>query len=288
MDCPPTYTHGVSDFRLVVILVIAFFASVPLAAQKTNYIQLETEGSFVLMDADGVAYRYAKVFSCRHSSWGPTWQPTLYNHPEFVDFKEREKAQGTWKDWNCTEQPGVMTFSRDLQQAQRRMNSNAPFGAPHVPETGRYNAEMLEYNRVVLDAAVFAGRADYRIAFIDQLASLLREEPPGRVTRDNASEALATLASKAKAKRLARSFERCGKTVDNVYDYVSCRMAARDALLKKAEERFESYQERLSRLRGQTVIPPETLAELGEDAALIDKFIRQARREGDDAIGTAP
>ncbi|TPW20801.1 MAG: hypothetical protein FD126_1325 [Elusimicrobia bacterium] len=284
----PAYTGGMSGLRFALILTICASASVPLSAQNQNYIQMETEDSFLLLDEGGLAFKYDKNWSCRHLSWAPSSTPSLYNYPDFIRFRDRQRAQGTWQDWICAEQQGVITFSRDLLQAQRRMNSKTPFGAPHVPETGRYNAEMLEYNRVVLAAAVFAGRTEYQIAFVDQLASLMREELPALVTRDNAKEVLAALAPKAKAKLLARPFERCGKTLDNVYDYVSCRMAARDALLKQAEERFESHQERLNRLRGQTVVTPETLAELGEDAALIDDFIGRAQREGDDAVGTVP
>lgn len=284
----PAYTDDVGILRIALILTICAFAAVPLAAQKRNYIRMETEDTFLLLDDNGLAFKYAKNWACRHLSWAPTSTPTLYNYTDFISFKERQKAQGTWQDWICAEQPGVVIFSRDLQQAQRRMNSNAPFGAPHVPETGRYNAEMLEYNWVVLVASVFAGRSEYQIAFVAQLASLMREEPPALVTKDNAKEILAALAPKAKAKLLERPLERCGKTVENVYDYVECRMAAQDALLKQAEERLRSYQERVNRLRGQTAISPEDLTELGEDAAFIDESIRQAKREGDDLIGTVP
>ena len=91
-----------------------------------------------------------------------------------------------------------------------------------------------------------------------------------------------------KAKRLARPFEMCGKLVYTVYDYVACRMAGRDSALTKAEERLEAYQVRLDNMRGQAIVTPEALSELAEDAALIDKLIRQAEREGDGAIGTVP
>ena len=213
----------------------------------------------------------------------------LLNRPEFIAFKERQKAEGFWGEWTCTIQPGVITFSRDIQLAQRAMNANqnAPFGVPVVPETGRHNVEMLEYNHLVLDAAIGIGRAEYRIAFVLQLLSLLREEAPAAVSRDNAKEILAALTPKAKAKRLARTFEKCGKPVDNVYDSVACRMVERDASLKKAEERFEAYKDRLNGLRGPNVVTPETLADLGEDAAQIDGLLRKAKQEGDASVGTA-
>lgn len=249
---------------------------------------METEEAYVLMDEEGVAYRYAKNWACRRSGWAPGAEPAVYGQPEFIAFRERARADGSWGDWFCSARPGTITYSRDLQRAQRRMNSNAPFGAPYVPETGRYSAEMLEYNRIVLDTKIFTARGDYQVAFVSQLTSLLREAPPATVTRDNAGQILSSLKAKAAAKRLDRPFEMCGRTVDNVYDYVACRMAGRDSALKKAEERFAEHQDRLRNLRGQTTVNPETLTQLGEDAAAIDKFIRQAQREGDEAVGTAP
>lgn len=273
---------------LPLILSVLTCAASTAVAQESRFIQMETEEAYILMDDEGVAYRYAKNWACRHSGWGTGDEPEVLGYSEFIALRDRSKADGSWELWTCAVRPGPITFSRDLQRAQRRMNSNVPFGAPYVPETGRYSAEMLEYNRISLDAALFAARTDYQVAFVTQLSALLREAPPTAVTRDNAWQILTALTAKATAKKLDRPFEMCGRMVDNVFDYVDCRMTARDSALKKAEEKFAEFQDRLRNLRGQTIITPETLAQMGEDAILIDKFIRQAKREGDAAVGTVP
>lgn len=258
------------------------------AQPKMEYTRMETEESFILMDNEGLAYRYAKNWACRHQNWASIAEPYLMDRKTFNDFESRKRSSGEWVEWACVVQPGLIMYSRDLHQAQRAMNSNTPIGAPVVPETGRYSVEMLDYNNIALDRALWAARSDYRVDWVAQLASLLREDLPAAVTRDNAKELLAALTPKAQATRLARPLAMCGKTIENIYDYVICRMADRDSYLKKAEEQFEAYKDRLNRLRGQTVISPETLGEMGNDAGLIDEFIRRARREGDAAIGTIP
>ncbi|TBR26379.1 hypothetical protein EPO15_00235, partial [bacterium] len=136
---------GDAGFLQSALLSVSFDGAAK-AREQTKYIQLETDDAFVFMDEKGVAVRMAKNWACRNNGWAANADPRVFNKPQFEAFKQGQIANGTWKEWVCGEQGGVTVFSRDVQKSQQQMNRapGKPACAPKVPETGRYNYEMLQ------------------------------------------------------------------------------------------------------------------------------------------------
>lgn len=74
----------------------------------------------------------------------------------------------------------VLTYNRELQRQQRLMNLDRPRQVPFIPETGRYNVEMLEYQYWRLknqhDDIVIALRIDRLVLLAGLLNKQIREE----------------------------------------------------------------------------------------------------------------
>ncbi len=95
----------------------------------------------------------------------------------------------------------VTTYNRELQKTQRLMNLNRPPEVPEIPETGRYNYEMLQYSYYRLKAQekeyVRAQKVDRMIA----MAELLGVQLPNDAWFDGKSDKLeADLIAQARAK----------------------------------------------------------------------------------------
>lgn len=263
-------------FGLVIAVVyLAVSPSWATSAQgQPEYTQMETEDSFVYMDKEGLAVRMAKNWACRHQNWAPAAEPTLLlNRQQFNDFELRMKSSGQWSEWSCVVRPGGVTFSRDIQNAQRAMNDAAgkPDCAPRVPETGRLNWETLDYARCYVARDVKKARAAYDAALASRLAEVLRDGGGG----------LDRLVARAKAEELPHPYEGCGKMLSTVYDSVVCEKDRCDQLLKKAEGFFEMYRLRIDALRGSEAITQQQAQGIAGDADLVREYLWSAQRAAD-------
>lgn len=249
------------------------------ARDPAKYVQLETEDAFVFMDENGVAVRMAKNWACRNTGWGPGSEPRLFNKPQFDSFKAGQIAAGTWDQWLCGEQGGVTTFSRDVQKSQQQMNRapGKPACAPKVPETGRYNYEMLKYSDCLLEQDVDRSRRGYKIDMIVKLATMLGEN----VTEDQILKQTDKLFADLKAKGLKKSAggkydHYCEKNIDNYYQLAECKLAKRDEYVKKAEEAYKAYRQRVEGYKGRDTITQQEIQALTADEGLVKKYLTLA------------
>lgn len=268
--------------RVVRFLALCVFLATPSSAQKrANYIQLETDDAFVYMDGEGVAVRIGKIWACRHATWARTEEPLLHTLRQFEQFKSERKAMGDWENWSCGVQPGAVTYSRDVQAAQRALNASPlrPACAPWIPETGRNNWEMLEYDRCLLSEQLALAQAEYSTEFASRLADMLGEGLPENRLRQDAAAVIAELAPKARAKKLGLYDNACDRVVATVYDLVDCRMAGRETALRQAEEDLPRHAGRIEAQRGRDGIEQPLMDGIAADAAMLRKRLRAALGE---------
>lgn len=268
------YTDAVR-VRLPAVLVSALLlAAITTNAQiQREYTQLETEDAFVYMDGEGVAVRVMKNWSCRHGAGASNAEPMVLGKEDYAAFRARRIADGTWKQWSCPVVLGPVTFSREVQEAQRKMNMapNKPDCVPWVPETGRLNWETLDYARCYLSKDAERARSVYKDKFAARLTSIIGDETAG----------YDALVARAKSTRLAFPHEGCDRSLDTIYDVVACRMERHGQVLLKAEEFFAFYSERVANLRGTDPILQTHATGLSMDADLVRKHLRRAQREAD-------
>lgn len=262
-------------------LLSVSFDGAARARGEAEYTQLETEDSYVFMDKEGVAVRMAKNWACRHQNWASTTDPYLMNRQQFNDFKSKKESSGEWAEWSCGEQGGVTTFSRDIQKSQKAMNTSPakPSCAPRIPETGRYNVEMLDYSACLLLKDVERSRYGYKIDLLVKLATLLQESVTEEMILKQTDSLLAKLTEKAKKKRIDKMDQYCGKVVGTVWDLASCKLAKRDEYVKKSEEFLEAYKKRVDSFKGRLVITQAEIQGLQADEALVKKYLTLAYLE---------
>lgn len=235
-------------------LVLA--ASSASARADKRYVQLETSDAFVYMDGEGVAVRVEKNWACRNVGWASTAEPTIYGKEGFTRFWDIQIANGTDFQWNCTIIAGPVVYSREVQRAQREMNASPkrPAQARRIPETGRYNWEMLDYTRLVLSAEIREARRIYEgqviAAYLDFLSAVVAEE---RIQRDP-DAVIAELSAKGMARRLDIQDPHCGRIVATVHDAVTCRLADRETRLLAAEDSYKDYADIVNGLDGHSAI----------------------------------
>lgn len=268
------YTDPVR-FRLpaALIAVLAFTGSPVDAQTERRYVPLETEDAFIYMDGDGIALRAEKDWACRNIGWGPTADPTVFSNAKYVEFRQGQIDRGTWDQWLCKAVVGPVVFSREVLEAQRKMNMapGKPDCVPWVPETGRLNWEALAYARCYLSNEVESARRAYRGRMSAALADAL----------DDAPTSYDALVATAKAAKLPFTLDGCGKPLKTVFDAVACRMQEQDRLLSKAEEYFAAYSERIEDRRGKESISQSEASGIAEDAELISSQLSDAQREAD-------
>lgn len=240
---------------------------------QSRLIPLETEDAYVYMDEEGVALRADKIWSCTRVDRSDGGSPEEFKKAGFDDFRLRQLEAGEWDKWACTVTVGPVSFSREVLEAQRRMNMapDKPDCTPWVPESGRLNWETLDYARCYVKKEVEGARQDFNARKAATLSALL-----GDTTSDFDS-----LIAKSKLTKLVRTVEGCGKTLVFVHDYVSCRMDGEDALLTKAEDYYRVYSDRIDARRGRDPVTQIEASGIGEDAKLIQRQLRRARREAD-------
>ncbi|TPW20302.1 MAG: hypothetical protein FD126_1821, partial [Elusimicrobia bacterium] len=249
------------------------------ARDQAKYIQMDTEDSFLFLDEKGVAVKMAKNWACRRTDWSPQSNPKVMNKPEYQAFREAHKASGDWDSWVCGEQGGVTTFSRDVQKSQHQMNRapNKPACAPKVPETGRYNYEMLKYSDCLLQQDVDRSRRGYKIDLIVKLATMLSENvTEDRILKDT-DKLLGELTLKGSKKKIDNRFDHyCNKVVKNYLELAECKLAKRDEHVKKAEEAYKAYAARVETYHERDTITTPEIQGLQADEGLVKKYLTLA------------
>lgn len=255
------------------IAVLSIVASSADAQTQRRYVPLETDDAFIYMDEGGVALRAEKDWACRNVGWAPTADPTILSSTKYVQFRQGQIDRGTWDQWLCKAVVGPVVFSREVLEAQRKLNMapGKPDCVPWVPETGRLNWEALAYARCYVSKEVERARQAYRERMSAALADALDDAPTG----------YDALVAKAKAAKLPFTLDGCGKPLKTVFDAVACRMQEQDRLLSKAEEYFAAYSERIEDRRGKEPISQIEASGIAEDAELIRSQLSDAQREAD-------
>lgn len=242
---------------LLRLLLTLLSGGLPCFAQEpARYIQMETETTFVFMDEGGVALSVEKKWACRNVSWPPANGADVYNRDEYLGFRDRRIAEGTWDQWLCREQPGDIRWSRAIVEAQRKLNMSVDKKpcSPWVPETGGYNREMFDFDRCGLAAEVSEARESYRADMVARLGPVVRIEPPSAPTDDERTRFRDSVLGAARARQLRSPQEGCGRTLITLFEYVECRMEARNTELTVAEQRLTEYSQAVEALPRDGVV----------------------------------
>lgn len=278
----PPYTDPVRLRLPAALLSIFVSAANPAYAQTQRlYIPLETDDAFVYMDERGVAVRAEKNFACRNVGWAPTADPKVLSNAKFVEFRQGQIDRGTWDQWICRAVMGPIVFSRGILEAQRKLNMapNEPSCTLWVPETGRLNWEMLEFDRCALSTQLAAVKASAAREFAARLADLTGTELPEDRLQSDPAQVLEELLPRARAERLDIFAADCGRVVSTVLDLVTCQRRVRQEQLDAAEGLYGAYASRVESLRGTASLEQGTVDGLAADAAEIRRRLREALDE---------
>jgi hypothetical protein len=250
---------------------------------QRRYVPLETEDAYIYMDDGGVAVRAEKNWSCRNVNWASTSDPKVFSKPDFAQFRQGQIDGGTWNQWMCKAVVGAVVYSRGIRDAQRKMNAwhLRPDCAPWVPETGRNNWEMLEYDRCLLSEQLAFAQVEFSVEFAARLADILGESIPDARLRQDTKELIAELSAKARKKKLGLYDSSCDKVVPMACDFVECRLAGRRAALRKVEDFLPRHAERVAAQRGRDGIEQSRMDGIAADAASVRRLLRTVLGEAE-------
>ncbi|HAH05629.1 MAG TPA: hypothetical protein DCM05_03740 [Elusimicrobia bacterium] len=241
-------------------------------APKQDYLQIDTENEFVFADEKGVAVRMAKSMSCRDKRWASGSEPLKMTLARFQTFKAEKESSGDWESWECSQIGGAVVFNRELVEQQRKMNKNRPTCAPKIPETGRYNYEMLYYSYCQRQEQVDQLDRGYHVDRMVRLAQLLNKQyREDQFLKDKTLER--DLAEMGRKKKINAYDGICGRVVSDYTDLVDCRLAKRLEYLEKAKKHTLSYRRRVEAFKGRDTIMPEEISGLQADEQIIFKYV---------------
>ncbi len=153
----------------------------------------------------------------------------------------------------------VTTYNRELQKTQRQMNLNRPAEVAAIPETGRYNYEMLQYSYWRLKNQeteyVKATRIDRMIG----LAELLGKQYPTDMWF-NERGLEEDLIRQAKAK----TYDHRGVTY-SVFDIVEAKFTQRRAYLAGARAAVQRFETDMHRFKASNTITDSQVATMSLD-----------------------
>ncbi|MDP3542191.1 MAG: hypothetical protein Q8T11_06925 [Elusimicrobiota bacterium] len=158
----------------------------------------------------------------------------------------------------------VTTYNRELQKTQRQMNLNRPAEVAAIPETGRYNYEMLEYSYWRLKNQeteyIKATRVDRMIAIAELLG---KQYPTDMWFNEKGLEE--DLIRQAKAK----TYDHRGETY-SVFDIVEAKFTQRRAYLEGARFAVQRFETDMHRFKASNTITDSQVAtmSLNEQNAL--------------------
>jgi len=248
--------------------------------QAPNYTQVDTPTGFVFMDNEGVAVRMTKNYVCREGEDGKTYEMTSAGYERF-----KKEHAGDLDKYQCGVSAGVTVFNRELQKMQEKMNDpkTKPSCAPKVPETGRYNFEMLKYSECRLEDQVKLLEKGYELDRLARIAELLGEqyhddqflkdaEHGGKLQKallDRAKRSLDDIPFRRK--KLYDST--CGGYVTTVLELVDCKLKKRKDYLDEARKSLDLYKTRVGGFRDRQVITEQDIQGLQGDEQFISKYV---------------
>lgn len=269
--------------RLGALLLAALASIVHTASAQpsSRYIQMETEDAFLYLDENGVAHKAEKNWACRNVGWASTAEPTIYGASRYPEFRQGQIDRGTWDQWICKVVIGPVIFSRGILAAQRKMNMapNKLTCTLWVPETGRLNWEMLEYDRCALSRQLTQVKAESAREFAARLADLTGTELPEDRLQSDPAQVVEELLPRARAERLDIFTEDCGLVVATVLDLVTCQRRVKQEHLDAAERMYGIYAGRVESLRGTAALEQTAADGVSADAAQIRRHLRDALDE---------
>ncbi|MFA6029546.1 MAG: hypothetical protein WC969_06820 [Elusimicrobiota bacterium] len=237
-----------------------------------EYVQVETNEGFFFEDAKGIAVKMTKGMACRKQGWPDSREPDKMTLSAFEDFKKREQEGGTWEDWSCGPVGGVVTFRRDVQQQQRKMNKNRPPCAPLIPETGRYNYQTLYYDFCQREEQIDQQEKGLRIDRMMRLAQLLgKQYREDQFLKEKTLEA--DLIKDAKKKKLGEYDSVCKRKVADYFELIECRLEDRAKYLAAGRKALEAYRKRVEQFKGRDFILPEEVSGLQGESQVVFKSI---------------
>ncbi|MCR4295222.1 MAG: hypothetical protein NUW21_06785, partial [Elusimicrobia bacterium] len=153
----------------------------------------------------------------------------------------------------------VTTYNRELQKTQRLMNLNRPAEVAAIPETGRYNYEMLQYSYWRLKNQeteyVRATRIDRMIAIAELLG---KQYPTDMWFNEKGLEE--DLIRQAKAK----TYDHRGETY-SVFDIVEAKFTQRRAYLEGARTAVLRFETDMNRFKASNTITDSQVATMSLD-----------------------
>lgn len=246
----------------------AFDAQSRAARGDAEYIQINTPDGYVFVDDQGPAYRQAKVMTCSHPSWSAQTEPWTMT---FELYQERRSQLEEW-GYTCGEGGGVTHYSREIRLQQENMNrpENRPPGAPEVPETGRYNYQMLRYGVARMEHYVNQLERNYHLERMRRLATqvqkqfrddqFVREGPGGELFYNE--RLMRELEAEAAQKEINERDGVCRQTVANARELVDCRLGGISTELNRAKESLERYRAQVDLFSNRQLITEAEIAEV--------------------------
>lgn len=153
----------------------------------------------------------------------------------------------------------VTTYNRELQKTQRQMNLNRPAEVAAIPETGRYNYEMLQYSFWRLKNQeteyIKATRIDRMIAIAELLG---KQYPTDMWFNEKGLEE--DLIRQAKAK----TYDHRGETY-SVFDIVEAKFTQRRAYLAGARTAVQRFETDMHRFKASNTITDSQVATMSLD-----------------------
>ena len=153
----------------------------------------------------------------------------------------------------------VTTYNRELQKNQRQMNLSRPVEVEAIPETGRYNYEMLQYSYFRLKNQETEFLKATRIDRMIGLAELLGKQYPADMWF-NEKGLEEDLIRQAKAK----TYDHHGETY-SIFDIVESKLAQRRAYLKGAHAAVLRFETDMNRFKGAATITDSQVATMSLD-----------------------
>lgn len=150
----------------------------------------------------------------------------------------------------------ITTYNRELQKQQRELNRTRPPQAPFIPETGRYNVQMLQLSHVRLKQQAEELLRAYRMDRMINMAELLGKQ----YKEDMWFKDLSLEADLEKWAR-AKTYTHGGRTY-SVYDIVDAKTKNRKAYLDKAMAGISQFEAEIEKLKGADTITDSKLASM--------------------------
>lgn len=264
-----------STALLILAAVIPSWAA-PL--QTPVYTQFVTDDSIVYMDERGVAVRIEKLWACRRRGWARASEPLVMTPGELEAFKTTRIPSGDWADWICDVTPGKVTYSRGIEEAQRKLNAaqdKLPC-TPHIPETGRNNWEMLEYTRCRVADELANARRELDSELAARLEDYVHAGVPAARIQSEPKAVIAELTPKAKAIPFGLYVNECDSVPAAAFELAQCGLAAHEGAYKEAQRLYAAYAGRVARFRGGDAIPQAEMNSVRDDALAVRRRLKDS------------